>query len=153
MTVHAWWLVMFGFRDLAENENLREKPKFWSKNHGPLLGGRINVEKYQLKGLRLIKHSCVVAVRQDQESVSLVKTEVACQLQKYVGGGGLTGQTELRASKMAAEIQGLETEKVAGETFEKPKDILGCPCWQSTRTTLLGRLSRNRWDSTRNHVE
>ena len=152
MTVHAWWLVMFGFRDLAENENMRE-PKCWSKNHGPLLGGRINIEKYQLKGLRLIKHSCVVAVRQDQESVSLVKTEVACQLQKNVGGGGLTGQTELRASKMAAEIQGLETEKVAGKTFEKPKDILGCPCWQSTRTTLLGRLSRNRWDSTRNHVE
>ena len=67
-------------------------------------------------------------------------------------GVGLTGQTELRASKMAAEIQGLETEKVAGKTFFNPKTSWGVHVGRVPEPPYIGAL-RNRWDSTRNHVE
>ena len=63
---------------------------------------------------------------------------MACQLQKNVGGGGLTGQTELRASKMVAEIQGLETEKVAGKTFEKTQRHLGVSMLAEYQNHLIG---------------
>ena len=121
-----------------------EKPKFWSKNHGPLLGGRINIEKYQLKGLRLIKHSCVVAVRQDQESVSLVKTAVACQLQKNVGGGvDRPWQLKFKDWKL---------KKSLGKPSKNPKTSWEKSMLAEYQNHLKGDL-RNRWDSTRNHVE